>query len=80
MRVACASETNAPVAGLPSTSAKSRSQKLPAAAVSAADAAKETPPTTMRSRRREVSPTTPISGSSVLPTKPGIARTSPISG
>ena len=49
--VACASETKAPVAGLPSKSAASRSPKPPARAVSPAEAAKKSPPTTITRRR-----------------------------
>jgi hypothetical protein len=79
MSVAWASETKAPVPGLPTSSAASSSPKPPAAAVSAAEAAKARQPAAMRRRRRDVSPAAPMSGPSALPTKPGIARTAPIS-
>ena len=79
MSDACARLTKAPLVGLPTSCATSSVQKPMAVADMAAATAKPMPPKTISPLRLPVSPASPISGSSALPTKAGTASSSPIS-
>ena len=73
------SDTNAPEAGYSTEKATSRSHGVGAPAASARAPAKAAPPASTSVRRRQVTATTPRTGSTASDTKLGIARRSPIS-